>query len=129
MYELCMCTKASELCGLELVTVDLRTSKGGLISDVTVDLWTSKEGLISDVTVDLQRYQYSGENRCGGGTRHSGEIRHGCGNSCGCPEGQGSLQQWRLLGPPVGEVETMAAQKAGEASRVVMDAGVTVSEW
>jgi hypothetical protein len=32
-----MCTKVSELCKLELVTVDLKTSKEGLISDVTMD--------------------------------------------------------------------------------------------
>ncbi len=52
-YEICMCTKVSELCKLEIVTVDLGTSKEGLISDVTADLWTSKERLISGTTADF----------------------------------------------------------------------------
>jgi hypothetical protein len=48
-----MRTEASELYELEIVTVDLGTSKEGLISDVTADLWTSKERLISGTTADF----------------------------------------------------------------------------
>jgi hypothetical protein len=48
-----MCTKVSELYELEIVTVDLGTSKEGLISDVTANLSTSKERLISGTTADF----------------------------------------------------------------------------
>jgi hypothetical protein len=53
MYELCMCTKASELHEFKLPTVDLWTSKKGLKSDITINLRTSKKRLMSDVIVDL----------------------------------------------------------------------------